>query len=82
MNIGYASISTYDSFKYDLFFDKQTNMAYFDAFGRKNSVILSDGCVANIMPDKKIWIIMSNKPISSFTPNTQFNENEMIIRIV
>lgn len=61
MEIGFGSVSDYDSIRYPLYLDN-TNKAFFtDAPGKKYSVQLDDKYLQIINQNKKIWIILSNK---------------------
>jgi hypothetical protein len=82
MNIGYGSISVYDSIRYDLFFDENTNSGYFKAFGRKYSVKLNDEYIKTITQNKKIWITLTQQYSRLISPNSEFNENEATINII
>jgi hypothetical protein len=53
MNIGYGSISSYDSIRYDLFFDETNNVGFFEAFGHKYDIKLNDDYVKIIKQNKK-----------------------------
>ena len=82
MFIGYGSISSYDSIRYDLFFNETTNSAYFEALGRKYTIKLNDDHITNIKQNKKIWITMTQQKPSLINLNTKFNENDITIRII
>ncbi len=79
MYIGYGSISKYDSIRYDLFFDETTNSAYFEALGRKYTIKLND---SYIKQNKKIWITLSQQMPRYINLDTEFNENDITIRII
>jgi hypothetical protein len=75
MTIGYGSISSYDSLRYDLFFDETTNSAYFVTHsGRKYTVKLNFMYCVYIKLNKKIWITLSQKMPSSIGLNEEFND--------
>ena len=80
MSIGYGSISRYHSSRYDLFFDETTHSAYFEANGRKYTVKLNDMYITNINQNKKIWVVLSPKPINNL--NAELDENDIIIQIL
>jgi hypothetical protein len=82
MSIGYGSISIYDSIRHDLFFDKTTNSAYFNAFGHKYTIKLNDNYITNINQNKKIWITLTQQAPRFINSDTEFNENDITIRII
>ena len=82
MSIGYGSISVYDSIRYELFFDETNNSAYFQAFGRKYTIKLNDDILQKIGQNNKIWITLSQQCPRLISPNTEFNENDISIRII
>jgi len=58
MEIGYGSVSAYDSLRYRLYFD--VNIAYFtDAINNKYIIKLDDKYIQLINKNKKIWITLS-----------------------
>ena len=42
MNIGFASISIYNSVRYNLFYDKNTNLVYFIYTNKKYNIKLNN----------------------------------------
>jgi hypothetical protein len=79
MNIGYGSISSYDSVRYDLFFDETLNSAYFEGVDRKYIVKLNYVHVAHIKQNKKLWITLSNLPPKHISSKTVFTEKDFEI---
>ncbi len=79
MFIGYGSVSSYDSVRYDLFFDETNNSAYFEGFGSKYTIKLNDSYITNIKQNKKLWITMTQQPPSFINSNTNFSENDITI---
>ena len=58
MEIGYGSVSAYDSLRYKLYFDD--NMAYFiDTRNNKYLIKLDNKYIQRINKNKKIWTILS-----------------------
>ena len=72
MNIGFGSISSYDSIRHDLFFDTASNTAFFTAFGQKYTIKLSDEYINIIAQNKKIWITLTQLPPSKIFKTTKF----------
>jgi hypothetical protein len=73
MNIGYGSVSSYDSIRYDLFYDKQNNVAYFNTLIKKYTMKLNNECTISISNGKKIWITLSQEPPSKIIEGTIFD---------
>jgi hypothetical protein len=83
MLIGYGSISSFHSVRYDLFFNETTNSAYFVTFGgRKYTIKLNDSYITIIKQNKKIWITLTQQMPRFINSNTEFNENDITIRII
>lgn len=82
MSIGYGSISSYHSIRYDLFFDETTHSAYFEANGRKYTVKLNDMYITNINQNKKIWVILSQTPPRLINLDAELDENDIVIKIL
>ena len=83
MLIGYGSISSFDSVRYDLFFNETTNSAYFETFsGRKYTIKLNDIYITLIKQNKKIWITLTQQMPRFINSNTEFDENDITIRII
>ena len=78
MNIGYGSISIYDSIRYDLFLDKPTNTAFFVAFGKKYNIKLNDMYINLVTQNKKLWITLTQLPYH----NNQTIKIEPTIKII
>lgn len=79
MNIGYGSISVYDSIRHQLFFDKKNNIAFFEAYGYKYNIKLNDEYIENIFQNKKIWITLSQLPPTQISKNTIFEPTFKLI---
>jgi hypothetical protein len=63
MNIGFVNISIYDSVRYNLFYDKNTNLAYFIYTNKKYNIKLNNEYIKKIKENKKIWITINEKKI-------------------
>ena len=63
MNIGFVNISIYDSVRYNLFYDKNTNLAYFIYSNKKYNIKLNNEYIKKIKENKKIWITINEKKI-------------------
>lgn len=63
MNIGFINISIYDSVRYNLFYDKNTNLAYFIYSNKKYNIKLNNEYIKKIKENKKIWITINEKKI-------------------
>ena len=72
MQIGYGSVSVYDSIRYDLYLDTNTNKAFFiDVVGKQYIIQLNDEYIQFINRHKKLWVTLTN-----LTP-TQIKENKI-----
>ncbi len=77
MDIGYGSVSVYDSIRHKLIRDGP-NDAYFVANNRKYRIKLNANHIYHILNNKKIWVTLTQLPPSridliNFNPN----ENEI-----
>jgi hypothetical protein len=79
MNIGYGSVSSYDSIRYDLFFDSEKSSAFFKCFGKTYNIKLPENYIGIINANKKIWITLTQLAPSKITNTTIF---EPSIRIM
>jgi hypothetical protein len=77
MNIGYGSISVYDSVRHDLLFDTNTNACYFEAYGIKYNVKLNAEHIKNITQNKQIWVILTQQPPSKINNDFKFKASDM-----
>ena len=80
MIIGYGSEGIYFSIRYDLYFDKTNNTAYFTNGQKKYIIKLSNNNISNINKGKILWITLLNEKTA--TSNiSHYNENEVKIRV-
>ena len=63
MNIGFVNISIYNSVRYNTFYDKNTNLAYFIYTNKKYNIKLNNEYIKKIKENKKIWITINEKKI-------------------
>ena len=63
MNIGFVNISIYNSVRYNSFYDKNTNLAYFIYTNKKYNIKLNNEYIKKIKENKKIWITINEKKI-------------------
>lgn len=59
MEIGYGSVSVYDSIRYSLYFDSEKNAFFTTTDGKKYVIYLNNKHVSMINQNKKLWIILS-----------------------
>lgn len=73
MNIGYGSVSAYDSIRHDLYLDKTSGLAYFVAGKKRYDIKLSDDTVKLVKQNKKkIWITLTQLPPSKINEDSKF----------
>ena len=63
MEIGYGSVSVYDSLRHTLYFDNINKAYFFDCGKKKYSIKLNSETINNIMNNKKILVILFDEKV-------------------
>ena len=82
MEIGFGSVSIYDSLRYPLYFDNTYNAYFTDAKHIKYNIKLNNEYIKLINQNKRLWIVLTNETPREITENRITVFNSPTIRIL
>ena len=82
MEIGYGSISIFDSIRYKLYFDGTDKAFFLDVVGKKYLITLNIGTINNILNNKRIWITLTEKSPREISEENITNFPQPKVRLI